>query len=146
VENSFAAYPEQKVPYEFYGMLMQLAKGYPFYVALTGDKVVGYGLLRPHAPFGTFRRAAELTCFIAPEHTGNGIGTLILDHLAADARGMGIDTILAGVSSANEGSIAFHKKYGFAECGRFRCAGKKFGKDFDEVWLQLFLKPAGTSS
>jgi phosphinothricin acetyltransferase len=64
---------------------------------------------------------------------------MILDRLAADARGMGIETILASVSSANEGSIDFHRKYGFAECGCFRSVGKKSGKDFDEVWLQLFL-------
>jgi phosphinothricin acetyltransferase len=141
VENTFAAYPDQKVPYEFFGMLLQLSKGYPFYVAEAGGKVIGYGLLRPHVPFGTFRRAAELTCFIAPGYTGQGAGKAILDRLAGDARGLGVDTILASVSSENDGSIGFHKKYGFAECGRFRKAGRKSGKDFDEVWLQLFLQP-----
>jgi phosphinothricin acetyltransferase len=141
VENSFAAYPDQKVPYEFFGKLMQLAKGYPFYVAEANGKVVGYGLLEPHAPFGNFRRVAGLTCFLAPEHTGKGIGTAILDRLAGDARGPGVDTIIASVSSENAGSIGFHKKYGFVECGRFRHNGKKFGKDFDEVWLRLSVRP-----
>jgi L-amino acid N-acyltransferase YncA len=139
VENTFAAYPEQKVPQEFFGMLLQLSKGYPFYVAEAEGRVVGYGLLRPHAPFGTFRRTAELTCFIAPECTGKGIGTAVLDRLVSDAKAAGIETILASVSSENTGSIHFHKKYGFAECGSFRKVGKKFGKDFDEVWLQLLV-------
>jgi L-amino acid N-acyltransferase YncA len=129
------------MPYEFFGMLMQLANGCPFYVAETDGKIAGYGLLRPHVPFDTFHRAAELTCFLAPENTGRGIGTAILGRLADDARSLGIDTILASVSSENEGSIGFHKKCGFAGCGRFIRAGNKFGKDFDEVWLQLFVRP-----
>ncbi len=29
VENTFAAYPEQKVPYEFFDMLLNLSQGYP---------------------------------------------------------------------------------------------------------------------
>ncbi|OPY29254.1 MAG: Acetyltransferase (GNAT) family protein [Methanocella sp. PtaU1.Bin125] len=139
IEHTFAAYPEQKVPGEFFGMLMQLAKGYPFYVAESGKAVVGYGLLRPHSPISSFRRTAELTCFIAPDFTGKGIGQAILGRLVADAKAMGIDTILASISSANEGSIRFHRKYGFTECGTFRRAGKKFGRDFDETWMQLHI-------
>ena len=149
VENTYAAYPEQKVPPVFFDMMMEMAKGYPFYVAEqradaeSGSsalkKVIGYGLLRPHMRMDTFRRSAELTCFIAPEYTGKGIGRSILDRLVPDAGAMGIDTILASVSSQNEGSINFHKKYGFTECGTFRKVGKKFGNDLDEVWLQLFI-------
>jgi len=139
VEHTFAAYPEQKVPYEFFGMLVQLAKGYPFYVVESGEKIVGYGLLRPHSPMSSFRRTAELTCFIAPDCTGKGIGMAILDRLVDDAKGMGIDTILASISSANEGSIRFHRKCGFVVCGTFRRAGRKFGSDFDETWMQLHI-------
>lgn len=141
VGNSFAAYPDRKVPHEFFGMLIQLSKGYPFYVAEADGIVVGYGLLRPHVPFGTSRRAAELTCFIAPANTGQGIGGAILGRLADDARILGVDTILASVSSENPGSIGFHKKHGFVECGRFLNAGKKFGKGFDELWLRLLIRP-----
>jgi len=50
---------------------------------------------------------------------------------------MGIDTFLAHISSLNEGSIRFHLRHGFTECGRFRCVGTKRGQDFDMVWMQL---------
>ncbi len=139
VENTMAAYPEQKMPPAFFDMLAQMARGYPFYVAEDSGRVVGYALLRPHSPMSVFRRTAELTCFISPDYTGKGIGTALLDRLVSDAKGAGVDTILAGVSSANEGSIGFHLKHGFIRCGTFTRAGKKFGRDFDEVWLQLFI-------
>lgn len=139
IEHTYAAYPDKKVPYEFYGMLMQLARGYPFYVAVADSNVIGYGLLRPHVPMSTFQRSAELTCFLSPGQTGKGIGTAILGRLISDAKGMGIDTILASVSSENQSSIAFHLKHGFSECGRFRHVARKFDKEFDEVWLQLSL-------
>ncbi|WP_424356734.1 N-acetyltransferase family protein [Methanocella sp. MCL-LM] len=139
VENTMAAYPEQKVPPAFFDMLAQMAKGYPFYVAEAAGSVAGYALLRPHSPMPAFRRSAELTCFISPGYTGKGIGTALLDRLVQDARAQGIDTILASVSSANENSINFHLKHGFVRCGTFARAGKKFGKDFDEVWLQRFI-------
>jgi L-amino acid N-acyltransferase YncA len=60
-----------------------------------------------------------------------------------------VDTILASISSRNDGSIRFHKKNGFRECGRFRRVGRKFGQDFDIVWMQLRLsdsRPAETGS
>jgi phosphinothricin acetyltransferase len=49
---------------------------------------------------------------------------------------MGITALLASISSLNPGSLAFHRKKGFQECGRFVDAGRKKGRDFDEVWMQ----------
>ena len=36
-------------------------------------KLVGFALLRPHSPLPVFSQTAEITCFIAPEHTGKGM-------------------------------------------------------------------------
>jgi len=47
-----------------------------------------------------------------------------------------IKTLLASISSRNKESIAFHKKHGFIECGRFKDIGRKRGKPFDVVWMQ----------
>jgi phosphinothricin acetyltransferase len=52
---------------------------------------------------------------------------------------MDVDTILAHTSSRNTASIRFHRKHGFRECGRLRRVGRKFGKDFDVIWVQLHL-------
>ena len=137
VENSFAAYPESKVSYEFFGSFLNLTQGYPFLVAKDmGGKIVGFGGLRPYSPLPTFSRAAEITNFISPEHTGIGIGQPIVDRLLDQAKRMGIVTILASISSLNQATLAFHKKNGFVECGRFVGIGQKMGQAFDVVWMQ----------
>ncbi len=137
VENTFAAYPEAKVPYEFFGFFMNMSQGYPFLVAKgENGKVLGFGLLRPHNPMPSFSKTAEITYFLAPEHTGQGIGKMILDRLLAEGKERGITSILANISSLNPGSLAFHRKNGFVECGRFIGIGRKKGQEFDVVWMQ----------
>jgi L-amino acid N-acyltransferase YncA len=137
VESSFAAYPECKVPVEFFGFLMHMAEGYPFLAAKNGHgELLGFGLLRPHSPFPAFSRVAEITYFLAAKNTGKGIGRQMLNHLLIGAREKGIKSILASISSLNSASLSFHKKNGFQECGRFIGIGQKWGQDFDVVWMQ----------
>jgi len=137
VENSYAAYPETKLPYEAFDMFLQMAQGYP--TAKVKDKnglVVGFGLLRSHNPMPAFSKTAEITYFIHPDHTGKGIGTKLLRLLENEGMQKGITNILANISSLNLRSIDFHKKNGFIECGRFKNVGMKKGQLFDTVWMQ----------
>ncbi|TET24177.1 MAG: N-acetyltransferase family protein [Candidatus Bathyarchaeum sp.] len=137
VENSFAAYPEKKVAYDFFEKLKEMAKGYPFYVIETEDKeVIGFGLLQRYHSMDVFKRVAKVMYFILPLHTRKGLGKKLLNILVEEAKEMGIDTLLANISSMNEISLSFHDKNGFKQCGRFRRIGKKFRKDFDEIWVQ----------
>lgn len=140
VENGFAAYPENKVPYQFFDRFLSLAEKYPAVVARDENgTVVGFALLRPYNPMPAFRRTAEVTYFLAPNHTGQGLGSMLLDHLEQQARERNIDNLLADISSLNRGSLAFHEKRGFVYCGRFVKVGRKFGRDFDQVWMQKHL-------
>lgn len=137
VEHSDAAYPETRVTYEFFDLMMQMARGYPTVAVRIGEgSLAGFGILRPYNPFPVFAHTAEITFFIRPEDTGKGLGTRMLHHLENECRKKGISVILASVSSRNEGSIRFHEKNGFSECGRFRNVGKKRGNFFDMVWME----------
>jgi phosphinothricin acetyltransferase len=140
VENSFAAFPEEPVPPQFFDLLVNMSAGYPFLMAKDGEgTVLGFALLRPHNPMPVFSRTAEITCFISPEQIGKGIGSAMQDVLLHEAREKGISSILAGISSLNSASVAFHKKRGFLECGRFQKIGRKWGQDFDVVWMQKMI-------
>jgi L-amino acid N-acyltransferase YncA len=137
IENTFAAYPETPVGYEFYDRLLQTTRGYPAVVATSGrGEVVGFSFLHPYHFVSTLWKTAEVTYFILPQHTRKGLGKTMLDHLAEEARKIGVDRLLAGISSLNEESLRFHGKYGFRECGKLQDAGRKFGRDFDVVWMQ----------
>jgi len=140
VENSFAAYPECKVSYQFFDTLLTMAVGYPAVVAKDKKgKVIGFGMLRRHNAIPTFSQVAEITYFIAPDYTRRGIGKSMLECLVRKAERMDITSILASISSLNRESLAFHKKHGFKECGRFKAVGRKYGQIFDVVWMQRML-------
>ncbi len=140
VTNSFAAYPADSVSNEFFDRFLSVSRGYPAVVIKENTgAIVGFAFLHPYEGGRTFRRAAEITYFILPEHTGKGLGTRVLERFKPAAKEQGIDTLLANISSRNEGSLRFHRKNGFEECGRFRRIGSKFGEDFDVVWMQLDL-------
>lgn len=137
VEHGFAAYPETPVPYEFFDMFLGMAQHYPAVVVTDESQgVVGFGLLRAYHPMAAFRRTAQVSYFIAPDRTGNGIGEAVLAHLETEARKLGIDTLLADISSLNDGSIRFHTRHGFEPCGRFEKVGRKLGQEFDQVWMR----------
>jgi phosphinothricin acetyltransferase len=140
VEHSFAAYPESAVPYEFFDTLLQMAHGYPAVAAKDEHgKTIGFGMLRVHNPIPTFSQTAEVTYFIKAEYTGKGMGTSILQHLIEEGKKRNITSILENISSLNEGSLNFHKKHGFKECGRFEGICKKKGQVFDVIWMQRML-------
>lgn len=140
VRNSFAAYPEQEVPYEFFGMFLEICKNYPSVVVKDSKKnVVGFGMLKPHNLMPAFRHTAEITYFIQPDQTGKGLGRKMLSLLETEGKKQGISTILASISNLNEGSIRFHARNGFSECGRFIRVGQKNGVFFDTVWMQKFI-------
>ncbi len=140
VENTFAAFPEERVTDEFFDWLSRLAKGFPsLAVRDSRGKVIGFGLLRSHSPVPTLSRTAEISYFIVPEYTRKGIGRALLERLLDEAKSRNLTSLLACISSLNEGSIAFHRKNGFVECGCFRAIGLKKGKVFDVLWMQKML-------
>jgi len=140
VENTFAAYPAQPVPYEFYHALLNLCEGYPAVTVKDADgHVLGFGMLRPFHPVSSFSQTAEITYFVKPDYTGKGIGRTLLEYLVVEGHRKNLTSILASVSSLNEGSINFHLKNGFEERGRLREAGRKKGRAFDVVYFQRML-------
>jgi phosphinothricin acetyltransferase len=137
IAHSFAAYPEQPVGYDFIDIFLNTAAGYPAVTVQDScGQVVGFAFLRAHNPAPTFRHTAEITYFIHPHHTRQGLGTKILAHLTHEAAALGIKTILANISSLNDISLNFHKKQGFSESGRLCGIGEKFGREFDVIWMQ----------
>jgi L-amino acid N-acyltransferase YncA len=140
IEHSYAAFPEKPVPVPFFEKLREMSIGYPFYVVETDDKtVVGFGFLHAYRPMEVFRRSAEVSYFIHPDHCRKGLGTILLDQFINDGKTRGIDTLIATISSKNPESIMFHRKHKFQECGRLQRVGRKFGTDFDIVIMQRML-------
>ncbi len=140
VKSSFAAYPEKPVEESYFKSFFENTKGLPALVAeSSAGEIIGFGALSWHHRAVSFRRSANLTYFLKEEWLRKGIGSAILSTLFKEGREAGIEIVLASISSLNEISIGFHKKHGFNECGLFRGIGRKFGQDFDVLWMQKSL-------
>ncbi|NLI15121.1 MAG: N-acetyltransferase [candidate division Zixibacteria bacterium] len=140
IQNSFAAFPSRPLPEQMLDKFVDIAKAYPAVSVLdeTG-KVVGFAMLRPYYFEDSMKRTGEISYFLMPEATGQGIGSMILKQFIERAKLMGIDNILACISSRNIESINFHKKHGFEQVGLFKRVGRKFDRDFDIVWMQKMI-------
>lgn len=136
IENSFAAFPNIKLPEKFYDKFIEKSNGYPAYAIKNNDEVVGFCFLSPYNFFSTFKNTATITYFLSKDYSGQGIGKLCLDKLEYEARKIGIKNIVAEISSKNEASLKFHKNNGFEECGRLKEIGNKFGENFDVIYMQ----------
>jgi phosphinothricin acetyltransferase len=138
-KNSFAVYSEDAANDNFYVQMVESIGKMPYLVVEARGKVIGFGFAKPYFPNRSFARTAVLTYFILPEFTGIGIGSSLFESIVAELKKLGVDTLLANISHLNEQSVAFHKKMGFFECGRFRRVCRKNGRDVDMIWMEKMI-------
>lgn len=77
-------------------------------IAVLGDRIVGVGRYT-----GTGPGRAEVAFFVADDIQGNGLGTILFDHLAAAARERGVTVFTADVLPDNESMLAVFEAAGY---------------------------------
>jgi len=140
IKNSYSAYPEEKVSYDYYDKFLEIATNFPAFAIKKSDKIIGFCFLNSYNPLSTFKETAVITYFIDKAYKGKGIGKIALNHLEAEARSKGIKIILANIASVNKESLVFHSKNGFKKCGEFEGIIKKNNRQFDIIWMQKTLE------
>lgn len=113
---------------------------HPVIVAEAGGQVLGWGSLSAYHARSAYRHTVENSVYVHHQHHRRGIGSLLLRELIARARGLGHRAIIAGIDADQPGSAALHAKFGFAEVGRLRQVGFKFGRWLDVIYMELLLK------
>lgn len=113
---------------------------YPRLVALSGDRVVGWGSLVPWASRPAWYPSVELAVYVSHELLGQGIGRLLMESLIARAREVGHHAVLGQIVAENESSISLARSIGFEEVGRLREVGEKFGRRLDVVIMEIILR------
>ncbi len=109
-------------------------------VAEVGGRPVGYAYGSPHRPRAAYRWTAEVSAYVAPDSHRSGLGRRLYEQLFDRLADRGFCTALAIVTLPNEGSVAFHRRMGFAPVGVFPRAGRKFGRWHDVLWLSRRLR------
>lgn len=134
IKTSFAAYPENDLTLDRLKKLIEPAK--IILVIYNIDDMIGFGYIASFKPLPNFNHTGVLTYFLTDEYTGKGLGTKLFNELIERGKQQGITNYIAHISSKNDRSLNFHKKLGFAEVGRLKKVGIKFGEPFDIVWVQ----------
>jgi len=104
----------------------------------TGE-INGYAYGAPWKSRSAYRRSVEITIYIAPDHSGAGLGTQLYRQLFKILSARGYHMVIAGITLPNPASIALHEKLGLTHMGTFKDVGFKFGTWIDVGYWQAVL-------
>jgi len=120
------------------------AAGFPYLAAVDGGRIAGYAYAGPYRPRPAYRFTVENSVYLDPTAHRRGIGTALLTELIGQCKARGYRQMIAVIGdSANAGSIALHRKCGFALIGTHPSVGFKFGRWLDTVMMQRPLGDGG---
>jgi phosphinothricin acetyltransferase len=112
---------------------------WPVFVAELNARVVGFGTYGPFRERAAYRKSIEHSVYVHKDFRGNTIGHRLMVELIQTAKQNGFHTMIAGIDSSNQGSVEFHRKFGFEVIGTFKEVGFKFNRWLDVTFMQLLL-------
>ncbi|MFN7571606.1 MAG: GNAT family N-acetyltransferase [Betaproteobacteria bacterium] len=116
------------------------AAGYPYWVAVEGERVLGYAYASAFRTRPAYRYTVEDSVYVAPDAVGRGTGRALLERLIAECEARGYRQILAVIGdSDNQPSIKLHTACGFGRMAVFNGTGFKHGRWVDTVFMQRAL-------
>ena len=115
------------------------ARGWPFLVVEEDGAVLGYAYATQFRDRPAYAETCENSIYLAPDHSGRGIGSALMAALLPAAAEAGFRQMIAVVGGDEPASVALHRKFGFTVAGRMRDVGRKFGRLLDTVYLQRSL-------
>lgn len=114
-----------------------LSKNLPYLTLEDNSEVLGFAYCNWFKPRPAYRFSAEDSIYMQPTATGQGLGRLLLQELAAQAQRAGIRKLIAVIGdSTNKGSISVHQACGFTYVGILSACGWKFDRWLDVVLME----------
>ncbi|MFD7499494.1 GNAT family N-acetyltransferase [Streptomyces sp. NPDC059850] len=115
-------------------------RGLPFLVADVSGAVAGYAYASPWRPKPAYQYTVEDTIYLAPDATGRGLGSALLESLITEATRAGKQRMIAVIAdTGSDVSAALHRRFGFTDAGRLTAVGHKHGRWIDTLLLQRSL-------
>lgn len=113
--------------------------GLPWLVACRAGEVTGYAYASKWKGRCAYRYTAEVTVYLDPAMTGQGIGRLLYIALVEDLRTRGMHAAIGGIALPNDPSIRLHERLGFRKVAHFEQVGFKQGRWIDVGYWQVLL-------
>jgi L-amino acid N-acyltransferase len=117
----------------------KIKKGFPIIVAIENETVVGFGYYSEFRFREAYKFTVEHSVYAHQNHTGKGIGKLLLSELITLAKKQNLHTMIGVIDAENLNSIAFHEKFGFETVGIIKETGFKFDRWLHSVFMQKML-------
>ena len=133
VENAHATMQYKSSPVSFFLDIVQKIQesGHHWLVAEIEGEILGYCYSQKWNPREGYDHTCEISIYLAPGHTGIGLGTQLYNELFSRLEQAGKRSIIAVIGLPNPGSIALHEKFGMSKVAHFNSMGIKFGKWID---------------
>jgi len=119
-------------------VLNNIKQGYPQYIALDNDRVVGWCDIIPINGID-FKHCGVLGMGVHKDYRRKGIGSALLDETLVGAKEFGLERVELEVYTSNKVAIRLYEKYGFKFEGIKRRARKLEDMYFDIQIMAIFL-------
>ncbi|MBS4960787.1 MAG: GNAT family N-acetyltransferase [Clostridiales bacterium] len=131
---------------EFNKRVETTLKSYPYLVALSDGKIIGYAYGSQFHPRAAYAWSAEVSIYLDRKARGMGIGRTLYQHLEEVLKKQNILNLNACIASSATESIyltdaseKFHRAMGYQLVGRFHQCGYKFDQWFDMIWMEKII-------
>lgn len=112
-------------------------KGFPWLVCEHEGQVIGFAYAGPFRLRSAYRFTVEDSIYVDPAFHGRGAGSRLLGSLMQVCTALEFRQMVAIIGdSGNTGSIALHKRLGFAQIAVLRNVGFKQNRWIDNVIMQ----------
>ncbi|CAI6094843.1 unnamed protein product [Clonostachys chloroleuca] len=112
----------------------------PWLVATAGGKLIGYTYATRWHARPAYRTSVESSVYIDQQVTRSGAGKALYSALLDELRARGLHVVIGVVALPNDGSVAFHERFGFHKVAHFSEIGRKFGRWIDVGYWELKLE------
>jgi phosphinothricin acetyltransferase len=118
---------------------------FPHLVAVNGGEVVGYAYVVLFRKRPAYRHSVKHSIYIHHEHTGRGIGRLLMQGLIDACAAAGFRQMIGYIDADNAPSLGLHQAFGFVRVGLLPGVAYRYGRWSDSVMVQRSLGAGSTS-
>lgn len=113
--------------------------GYPWLVAESAGRVVGYAYGSAFRSRKAYDWATEVSVYVHPDQAGKGVGSSLYGKLLRILELQGFRSAYGVATAPNPASEGLHRALGFEQVGRFPRIGFKLGAWHDVVCWHIAL-------
>ena len=117
----------------------RIASAAVFLVVEANGRVAGFAATSPYSKVEAYAGIAECSVYVDPELRGRGLGTELLNALAAEAGRAGFHKLLGKLFDNNEASMRLLARCGFRVVGKHERHGRLDGEWRDVMLVERHL-------